>query len=69
MIQCMGGFCRQRESCAHYHAPQLPGREPAGRLCERGHDQPERIRAYRERLAADPRFALWAAIQPAEAQP
>ena len=33
LLQCMGGWCRQRASCAHYVAPPVPGREPAERLC------------------------------------
>lgn len=31
--QCMGGWCQQRESCAHYWAPQRPWHEPAENLC------------------------------------
>ncbi len=30
MIGCMGGWCGQREKCAHYHAG---GQNPAERLC------------------------------------
>jgi hypothetical protein len=31
---CMGGWCRERERCAHYLARDR--REPAERLCPRG---------------------------------
>ena len=65
--QCMGGWCQRRDACEHYHAPERPGRPPAERLCERGHDEPalmhDERRAERERLAADPRFAQWGAAQ------
>lgn len=33
---CMGGWCRIRERCPHYHAAQT--RAPRERLCEPGHD-------------------------------
>ena len=38
--QCQGGWgCSKREKCAHYHAPEIPGRAPTDRLCEPGqHD-------------------------------
>lgn len=36
IVQCMGGWCGSRESCAHYVAPRVPGVAPAERLCERG---------------------------------
>lgn len=40
MIGCMGGWCGQREKCAHYHAG---GQNPAERLCgER--EEPEIMR-------------------------
>ncbi len=32
-VQCMGGWCSQREKCAHYHQPQETGLKPAERLC------------------------------------
>ena len=41
MIQCMGGWCRERESCAHYHAMGIPGRRPHERLCDKDEDRPE----------------------------
>lgn len=31
--QCMGGWCRLRESCAHYWAPQRAWQSPAENLC------------------------------------
>lgn len=45
MTQCMGGFCRSREHCAHYWAPPdvrggyviVP---PVDRLCPRGQEKP-----------------------------
>ena len=64
--QCMGGWCRRRESCAHYSAPPTPGLNAAERLCEPGRDEP--LRNERAKLAADPRFAQWAAGQPVEAE-
>ena len=64
--QCMGGWCRSRADCADYHADPVPGREPVERLCPKGQDQPDRVaRAeHVRRLAADPRFAAWAAGAP-----
>ena len=61
--QCMGGWCRLRDRCAHYAAELTPGLEPSERLCEPGHDEPLPVKAaeHRAKLAADPRFALWAA--------
>lgn len=41
ILQCMGGFCGRREACAHFHAPEIPGREPAERLCGRGDEDPQ----------------------------
>lgn len=70
MIQCMGGFCRSRDSCAHYVAMPTPGMRPSERLCG-DVEEPEQIRetaaqldAQRRRFAADPRFAAWAAGAP-----
>lgn len=31
LIACMGGFCRHRDNCGHYHAEDR--REPAENLC------------------------------------
>lgn len=61
--QCMGGWCRRREVCGHHRAPEQPGVAPAERLCEKGRDNP--LRADAERMRADPRFAGWAAGEPA----
>jgi hypothetical protein len=33
---CMGGWCARRDHCPHFHAEDR--RQPAERLCERGHD-------------------------------
>lgn len=50
IVQCMGGWCGSRESCAHYHAPPLPGTRPAERLCERGQpEEPVRFNSPTER--------------------
>lgn len=42
MNACMGGWCRSRAGCANYHAT---GHEPAERLCPKGQDFPEPIKA------------------------
>jgi hypothetical protein len=47
-VQCLGGWCKRRESCAHYHAPPLQDHEPSERLCPPGEDQPEPIKPARE---------------------
>ena len=36
MIACMGGFCRKREYCSHYHASER--QERRDRLCIPGAD-------------------------------
>lgn len=36
MKACQGGWCRRRENCQHYNAPDR--RYPADRLCEKGRD-------------------------------
>jgi hypothetical protein len=33
---CLGGWCRLRDNCMHYHAADR--RMPAERLCDRGQD-------------------------------
>ena len=33
ILQCLGGWCSSRESCAHYWAEPVPGRMPVERLC------------------------------------
>lgn len=35
-MPCMGGFCRARERCAHFHSTSKV--EPAERLCASGTD-------------------------------
>lgn len=52
-MQCMGGFCGRREACAHFHAPEIPGREPAERLCGRGDEDPQPMQRH-ERVMARP---------------
>lgn len=42
IVACMGGWCRRRNSCAHYHAPHHIA--IAERLCEKGNDDPESVR-------------------------
>lgn len=41
IVACMGGWCRQRERCAHHHSAS---RVISERLCERGFDDPEPMR-------------------------
>lgn len=38
--QCMGGWCQQRDKCAHYTAPAEAGLEPVERLCRAGDERP-----------------------------
>jgi predicted DNA-binding transcriptional regulator YafY len=42
-LQCMGGWCRSRSLCKHYHASRIVGIDPIERLC-RLKEEPERIR-------------------------
>lgn len=42
MIACMGGWCRQREKCAHYTAPS---RVISERLCDKAKEEPEYVKA------------------------
>lgn len=39
---CMGGWCKSRAGCLNYHQT---GPEPAERLCPKGQDFPEPIKA------------------------
>ena len=57
MIQCMGGWCRSRNECAHYVAPPIKGMAPRERLCGE-QEQPEPI--DREQ------WVRWIAWQPVE---
>lgn len=43
--QCMGGWCRKRQACAHHHAPTHPDMPPVERLCAKGIDEPVRTAA------------------------
>lgn len=36
LTPCMGGWCRKREHCSHYHSPLRT--RPAERLCLPGED-------------------------------
>lgn len=56
VVSCMGGWCRVRESCAHYHARS---ESPAERLCGPGKDEPVR-------MVDEVRFAAWIAGATAE---
>lgn len=56
IVACMGGWCRRRNSCAHYHAPHHIA--IAERLCEKGNDDPESVR----KPERDTRFDAWPAI-------
>ncbi len=38
MKPCMGGWCHQREKCAHFHS--LYRASPSERLCPPKHEQP-----------------------------
>jgi len=49
MVQCMGGFCKQRGNCRNYVAPPTAGVDPVERLCQKGQDEPEPIRVVRVR--------------------
>ena len=42
---CMGGWCAQRDKCAHYFAP-IQWMKPAERLCGKT-EQPELIKPER----------------------
>lgn len=50
IVSCMGGWCRKRDECAHYHSRS---RVRSERLCERGKDTPDPIRK--------PSFDAWLA--------
>jgi hypothetical protein len=41
IAQCMGGWCRKRESCAHYRAPE--GGALIERICEKGQEMPVKV--------------------------
>lgn len=51
VVPCMGGWCRKREGCDHYHA-RSETLQPAERLCPPGQDNPERLGEFRRRFAA-----------------
>ncbi len=52
VVQCMGGWCQQRDRCAHYVADPRMGRAPIERMCDKGADAPEPIRTRFQQLAA-----------------
>jgi hypothetical protein len=58
ILQCMGGWCRQRDKCRHYTAPAVHGIQPVERLCgeipepELFDAQARRIERYRAAVAA-----------------
>ena len=52
LVQCMGGWCQQRDKCAHYVAPPLNKRKPAERLCPPGVEFPELVKAAPVKEAA-----------------
>lgn len=56
IVACMGGWCRRRNSCQHYHAER--SQAVSERLCEKGRDEPESMR--------DTRFDAWLAGATAE---
>ena len=47
LLQCMGGWCDRRETCAHFNAPPN-GRPPVERLCAPGKDEPYPFIVIRE---------------------
>ena len=49
MIPCMGGWCRQRDKCAHHVAPIQWNHPPTERLYEKGKDEPEPIKQTKEK--------------------
>lgn len=49
--QCMGGWCRRREQCQHYHAPQRYGVPPIERICAPSDDRPVLRGTAQERMA------------------
>ena len=71
IVPCMGGWCQQRDKCAHYVNPEST-QQPSERLCGKVED-PSLLRgaateAHRAKLAADPRFAAWEAGTPTHAR-
>lgn len=42
IVQCLGGWCRKRDECAHYWAPT--SRSISERLCPKGIEDPEPMR-------------------------
>lgn len=46
MKACMGGWCRSREKCAHYHVPASLRHSPVERLCGQA-EQPQPMRVVR----------------------
>lgn len=64
--QCMGGWCRKRDYCEHYHASD--NRAPVERMCEPGRDgelratfAPHVPAQERASIEADKRWAAWLA--------
>lgn len=51
IIACMGGWCRIRERCEHYHAADR--RRPVERMCDTGRDGviSAPVVVYRQRLS------------------
>jgi hypothetical protein len=52
IVPCMGGWCGQRDKCAHYVSVVAFNLVPAERLCAPGKDEPEPIKPAREEVAA-----------------
>jgi hypothetical protein len=46
ILQCLGGWCRSRDDCLHYTAPQLKHIMPVERLCGPV-EEPEKQKAGR----------------------
>jgi hypothetical protein len=47
IIQCLGGWCRSRDKCQHYHAEQIVNINPVERLCGT-EEEPEPIKPEAE---------------------
>jgi hypothetical protein len=43
IVQCMGGWCKKREQCAHFWARRMNYRKPVDRLCGKFVEEPEPI--------------------------
>lgn len=58
IVQCMGGWCKQRDKCVHYIAPHTLGRQPVERLCGKV-EEPETIKPTRDEQGASDVREAW----------